>query len=210
MKNLNHYYLFARLFEYPGEESNREHEDLLNIIQELQPSQSEKMQVLLQAISELSIKKQQEYYMKTFDVQAVCYLDIGYILFGEDYKRAQLLVNLQEEYKRAGIDCGTELGDHLPNILRLIAHTRDHEFAEELGFIIIIPAIRFMLTKFKNINNHYKDLLETLLVFLQSDFKGEELHDYVISEHVFQNERDFVMTSPKSMICQTQCKRKSF
>jgi len=67
-----------------------------------------------------------------------------------------------------------------------------------------------MLTKFKNKTNYYKNVLETLLVFLQNDFKGEGLDDYIISEHVFKTERDFVMTSPKSMICQTECKRKSF
>jgi len=210
MKNLNHYNLFAQLFEYPGENTYQDNKGLLSIVQEMQPQQFDKIQAVLKTINESSISKQQEYYMKTFDVQAVCYLDIGYLMFGEDYKRAQLLVNLQQEYKRAGIDCGTELGDHLPNILRLIASTRDHEFTEELGFIIIIPAVRFMLTKFKNKTNYYKDVLETLLVFLQNDFKGEGLDDYVISEHVFKTEREFVMTSPKSMICQTECKRKSF
>ncbi len=149
--------------------------------------------------------------MKTFDVQAVCYLDLGYVLFGEDYKRAQLLVNLQSEHKVAGVDCGSELGDHLPNVLMLLSKTTDPGFAEELGFIITTPAVRFMLTKFKNINNIYKDMLEVLLVFLQRDFKGEQLAEYALPEQTFEGAGDFAIPSAKSVICDTHCKkRKSF
>jgi nitrate reductase assembly molybdenum cofactor insertion protein NarJ len=149
--------------------------------------------------------------LKTFDVQAICYLDIGYVLFGEDYKRAQLLVNLQNEHQKAGIDCGTELGDHLPNVLSLLSKTDDPDFAEELGFIVTTPAIRFMLIKFKDIkNNYYKVLLEVLYAFLQRDFSGENLKEYAVPEQAFNGDRDFVMPSPKSVICDTHChKRKS-
>ena len=63
---------------------------------------------------------QQEYYISTFDVQAICFLDIGYVLFGEDYKRGIFLVNIKKEQIKAGNDCGSELPDHLPNILTLL------------------------------------------------------------------------------------------
>ncbi len=160
----------------------------------------------------MSVLKQQEYYLKTFDVQAVCYLEIGYVLFGEDYKRAQLLVNLKNEHKKAEVDCGTELGDHLPNVLTLLSKVSDPEFAEELGFIITSPAVRFMLTKFKGIeNNYYKGLLEVLHEFLKRDFKGEGLMEYAVPEQAFTGDKEFVMPSPKSEICDTNCnKRKRF
>ena len=149
--------------------------------------------------------------MKTFDVQAVCSLDIGYVLFGEDYKRAQLLVNLQSEHKAAGVDCGSELGDHLPNVLTLLSKTNDPDFAEELGFIITSQAVRFMITKFKNVDNIYKDMLEILLVFLQSDFKGDQLAEYALPEQTFEGAGEFAIPSAKSVICNTTCKkRKSF
>ena len=211
MENLNHYKILADVFRYPDKNLGDRMNDFLNIVTEQFPEQAEKVSQILDAFSKMTVLQQQEYYMKTFDVQAVCYLDIGYVLFGEDYKRAQLLVNLQSEHKVAGVNCGSELGDHLPNVLMLLAKTTDQNFAEELGFIITTPAVRFMLIKFKNVSNIYKDMLEVLLIFLQRDFNGDQLEEYALPEQTFENPGDFAIPSAKSVICNTHCKkRKSF
>ena len=211
MNKFDHYKILADIFRYPDENLGDRMQDFLSLVSEQLYEQASRAGLVLDTFNKMSILQQQEYYMKTFDVQAVCYLDIGYVMFGEDYKRAQLLVNLQSEHKVAGVDCGTELGDHLPNVLTLLAKTTDQIFAEELGFIITTPAVRFMLTKFKDANNIYKDMLEVLLFFLQRDFKGEQLAEYAVPEQAFNGNNEFVMPSPKSAICETQCnKRKSF
>ena len=124
------------MFRYPDEHSMEYSEKFLDMIVAELPEKAGAMQQLIDIHNKSSIREQQEYYLRTFDVQAVCYPDIGYVLFGEDYKRAQLLVNLQSEHKKAGIDCGSELGDHLPNVLSLLSKTSDPDFSEELGFII--------------------------------------------------------------------------
>lgn len=207
MKDLNHYKILAGMFRYPDEEQAGYAHDYLALVAANFP---EKAEILKQVVSrhlELPTATQQEYYLKTFDVQATCYLDIGYMMFGEDYKRAQLLVNLQSEQKAAGVDCGSELGDHLPNVLMLLSKTTDTDFAEELGFIITTPAVRFMITKFKGINNYYKDILETLLAFLRRDFTGEHLTEYAIPEQAFSGKNEFLMPSPHSEICNTHCKK---
>ena len=199
------------MFIYPDEQLAGCLKKFQSLIAVEFPQNADAMSSIVTVHSQLSIREQQEYYLKTFDVQAVCYLDIGYVLFGDDYKRAQLLVNLQNEHQKAGVDCGSELGDHLPNVLTLLSKTTDPDFAEELGFIVTIPAVRFMLTKFKNTsNNYYKELLEVLLEFLKCDFPGDGLLEYAVPEQAFNGDRDFVMPSPKSAICDTHChKRKS-
>jgi nitrate reductase assembly molybdenum cofactor insertion protein NarJ len=211
MKTLHHYNTLANMFRYPDEHMAEYSKNLMEMILKVFPDKFSELKKPIENHNQLSIKEQQEYYLKTFDVQAICYLDIGYVLFGEDYKRAQLLVNLQNEHKNAGIDCGSELGDHLPNVLTLLSQTSDPDFAEELGFIVTTPAVRFMLTKFKDIQtNYYKNLLALLLEFLQRDFPGEGLHEYAVPEQAFSGDRKFVMPSPKSEICDTLCqKRKS-
>ena len=153
MEYLDHYKILADIFRYPDEKLSDRMRDLQSLVSYKFPEQAEKVNRVLDTFSKMTIRQQQEYYLKTFDVQAVCYLDIGYVMFGEDYKRAQLLVNLQKEHTAAGIDCGSELGDHLPNVLTLLSKTTDNSFAEELGFIVTTPAVRFMLTKFKDVNN---------------------------------------------------------
>ncbi len=210
MKSLNHYAIWADVFRYPYQDLNNAFTKALNLVASAMPEKAHDLTTVLKKVQQMTVLKQQEYYMKTFDVQAICYLDIGYVLFGEDYKRAQLLVNLQQEHKAAGVDCGLELGDHLPNILCLLSKTKKADLAEELGFIITIPAIRFMLKRFNNIENYYKVMLEVLLLFMQRDFRGNELMEYAVPEHVFAGDHEFVMTSPKQQICDTLCnKRKS-
>ena len=211
MKELNHYKTLADIFRYPDENLKSRTTDFLSLVSEQFPEQTENVSKLLDSFNSMSVRKQQEYYLKTFDVQAVCSLDIGYVLFGEDYKRAQLLVNLQTEHKAAGVDCASELGDYLPNVLALLSKTNDPDFAEELGFIITSQAVRFMLTKFKNVDNIYKDMLKVLLLFLQHDFKGEQLAEYALPEQTFEGAGEFAIPSAKSVICDTHCKkRKNF
>lgn len=210
MNKLNHYKQFADLFRYPDDNLLPRANAVYVSVQKLMPAYADKLGAFISAIEKLSTKQQQEYFLKTFDVQAICYLDLGYVMFGEDYKRAQLLVNLQNEHKVAGVDCGIELADHLPNVLSLLAQTANSGFAEELGFIITIPAVRFMLTKFKNIDNYYKDLLELLLDILQNDFQGKGLKEFAFSKDSFNGKNEFLIPSPKMTICDSNCKQKRF
>jgi nitrate reductase assembly molybdenum cofactor insertion protein NarJ len=208
MNTLNHYKPLADLFRYPDENFLLRANSFLRTVSAAFPAQAEKLSAFISAIEGLTVKQQQEYFMKTFDVQAICYLDIGYVMFGEDYKRAQLLVNLQNEHKTADVDCGTELADHLPNVLSLLASSDNQEFTEELGFIILTPAVRFMLTKFTNTQNCYKGLLEVLLAILQHDFPGGGLAEYAFAEESFSGTNEFLMPSPKMDICDSNCKQK--
>ena len=212
MNKLSHYKILADLFRYPDANFKENTDRFLNMLPSELPERHAELQQMVVQHQQLSLKQQEEYYLKTFDVQAVCYLDIGYVLFGEDYKRAQILVNLQAEHLKAGVDCGTELGDHLPNVLTLLSKTTDSDFADELGFIILLPAVRFMLTKFNKIGNHYyKTLLQVLFELLKRDFNGEGLQEYAPPEQAFSGKQEFVMTSPKSVICDTFChKQKRF
>jgi len=208
MKNLSHYKLFANLFRYPDEKLLPQATSFLQLVRQQMPEQADKLAAFVQTIKNSNTRQLQEYFLKTFDVQAVCYLDIGYTMFGEDYKRAQLLVNLQNEHKAAGVDCGNELADHLPNVLTLLAQTNNQDFAEELGFIITMPAVRFMLIKFNETDNYYKDLLEVLLETLQHDFPGEGLEEFAFAEETFSDKNEFLMPSPKMTVCNSNCKQK--
>lgn len=210
MNNLSHYKQLADLFRYPEDNLLTKAKTVLEYVQKQMPAEVDKLSDFVTAIDKLSTKKQQEYFMKTFDVQAICYLDLGYMMFGEDYKRAQLLVNLQNEHKVAGVDSGTELADHLPNVLCLLAQTTNTDFAEELGFIITLPAVKFMLTKFKNSDNYYRGLLEVLLDMLQHDFQGDGLKEFAFGEESFSGKNEFLVPSPKMTICDSNCKQKRF
>jgi nitrate reductase assembly molybdenum cofactor insertion protein NarJ len=111
----------------------------------------------------------QELFTRSFDVQAITTLDIGYVLFGDDYKRGEMLANLNREHIEAGVDCGTELADYLPNILRLMAAHEDEDLILDLAHEILAPALREMTGEFdpgrvekRNVSykKHYKTLID--------------------------------------------------
>ena len=93
------YSIFGELFRYPDSSTNSKLLDLQKFIAANYPEGLIIISSFLEYQSSKNLDEQREYYIKTFDVQASCYLDIGYILFGEDYKRGEFLVNLAKEHK---------------------------------------------------------------------------------------------------------------
>ncbi|MCP4869904.1 MAG: hypothetical protein GY898_14430 [Proteobacteria bacterium] len=153
---MDHYELLAALFDYPGPdlparvaearahvESRYEHaEPALKAFADLLPGDGGPI------LTDAELDEAQELFTRSFQVQAVTTLDIGYIAFGDDYKRAEVLVNLRREHRAAGIDCGSELADHLPNVLRLLARWKDEEIVVEFVEMIFHPALEEMVREF--------------------------------------------------------------
>jgi len=201
MRELSHYESLADVFDYPGPghlaliratpeafEANypvaaSELREFANL---LPPAESDG--------PERAVAVLQEIHTRSFEVQSITTLDVGYVVFGDDYKRGELLVNLNREHGTAGVDCGSELPDHLPNVLRLIARWQDTELVGEFVEEILVPALRKMLREFgpdrteqRNTlyKKHYKTLIATaaeratmyryalaaLLSVIEKDFK---------------------------------------
>ncbi|MFU8802391.1 MAG: hypothetical protein ACNA8W_01150, partial [Bradymonadaceae bacterium] len=95
-----------------------------------------------------SLDEVQEIFTRSFDVQSITTLGVGYVMFGDDYKRGEMLVNLSREQQAVGIDCGYELPDHLPNVLRLLARWEDRELATELVVEVLHPVLTMMVEEF--------------------------------------------------------------
>src|SRR5699024_8698271 len=97
-----------------------------------------------------SLDEMQELFTKTFDVQPICYLDLGYVMFGEDYKRGAFLLNMQEEQSKLNNDCGSDLPDNICNILVLMTKSDDDAFVEDLVLNIFNPCLKKMIAEFNS------------------------------------------------------------
>ena len=170
MRDLTHYKLLAELFRYPSDDLKAYSEKWRDLISLYDAPLSDKLDLFITHINERPLAFQQEYYISTFDVQAMCFLDIGYVLYGEDYKRGVFLVNIKKEQIKAENDCGSELPDHLPNILTLLPKIADADLAEELIYSLLIPALHELILKFRDTSNIYKGLLEILARIMETDF----------------------------------------
>lgn len=195
---LAHYCQLAELFDYPGTGFAARGGELLDYLRKNYSRIADEMRCFLEGIPSTSLDLQ-ELHTRTFDVQAITTLDIGYVLFGDDYKRAELLSNLTREHKQADNDCRGELADHLPNVLRLIPRLADAELVAELVSKILVPALMLMIREFdeermerksSNYQKHYKTLIESapgsdltiycralrvLLYVLEEDFQVMEV-----------------------------------
>jgi nitrate reductase molybdenum cofactor assembly chaperone NarJ/NarW len=82
----------------------------------------------------------QELYVQTFEFNPAATLEVGWHLFGENYERGEFLVRMREQLRRYQIAEGTELPDHLPQLLRL-ASRLPHDEAAELVGLHLAPAL---------------------------------------------------------------------
>lgn len=165
---LTHYKLLAEVFQYPDETLPERIESICAFFRKSFPEAGKELDAFRHHLPGHDVYEMQELFVRTFDVQAITTLDIGYVLFGDDYKRGELLANLTREHRIVANNCGTELADHLPNILQLIAKLEKasaHELVQEL----LAPAIDKMISEFdphriakkdELYKKHYKTLIE--------------------------------------------------
>jgi len=164
------YELLAPLFEYPCAGYPERVRDIEVYLSGRYSDAAAQLGRFVELLPADDLQAMQELFTRSFDVQAATTLDVGYVLFGDDYKRGILLANLNREHRNACVDTGTELADHIPNLLRLMAVIEDEEVLHDLAYAILGPALLEMIGEFsteriekrnKSYEKHYKTLIET-------------------------------------------------
>jgi nitrate reductase assembly molybdenum cofactor insertion protein NarJ len=181
MEKLLHYKLLAKLFTYPSE-------PLLPVLKQLEsvanglPSDAwMAFEGCIKLFADKPLYQLEEFYVETFLMNPVTSLDVGFVLFGQDLRRNQFLVNMQNEQQLAGNDCGIELADHLANVLNVLPFMQDEETRNELAKGLLMPAIADMHTRCANSSNNYQHPLALLLAVLKNDFEYVDLIPFEIT-----------------------------
>lgn len=199
MKDLSKYIEFAKLFRYPDEDLRLVAVECNRILHNANSDVTHQFSRFFDYTQSASLQKMEEVYTKTFHIQAICYLDLGYVIFGEDYKRGDFLSNMKREQELAGNDCGTELADNLINVLNLLPQLKDEEFKEELAVMILIPALEKMLNEFKQSRIKLKEklLLKKHKAVLQQGQEYGNVYQHPIQVLLSLLREDFAHVSPK-------------
>lgn len=177
MHPLTHYEHLAKLFDYPRRDYPQWVQSVYDLLAGRYVIAAAEIDIFAKSLptdgepfTPEALDEVQEIFTRSFDVQSITTLGVGYVMFGDDYKRGEVLVNLNRELREAGIDAGNELSDHLPNVLRLIARWENRELAEEFVTEILHPAIERMIEEFgvhrmeaknKLYRKHFKTLITT-------------------------------------------------
>ncbi|MCO6481793.1 MAG: hypothetical protein J5I62_03260 [Flavobacteriales bacterium] len=147
-KPYQQYALMAELFRYPGEGLRDHVVEAYAMLCRHYPRAAATVRPFVDWVNATDVHRVEEIFSRTFHVQAICYLDLGFVLFGEDYKRGEFLVNMKREQAAAGNPCGEELADNLANVLTLLPLLKDDAFRAELAGRVLMPALRRMLAEF--------------------------------------------------------------
>ncbi len=160
----------AELFRYPDERYVDRVRSAYEHLLEEDREAADELKPFLERIEAWELGTIEQLYQASFDIQAITTLDISYVLFGDDYKRGQMLSYLQRDQRALGIDPGTELPDHLSNILRTIAHMKDDLLREDLVRKALLPALEQIIEDFgeermqqkrKLYRKYHRGILET-------------------------------------------------
>ena len=199
------YIILSELFKYPKEGYQDNVKKCLFMLEEKYPNASKTFERFYDYIKDKTLYQVEEVFGFTFHIQAICFLDVGYVLFGEDYTRGEFLVNMKAEQAKINHDCEEELADNLPHVLQLMAISADKDFVDELAVRAVIPALEKMLVEFKasrtelrkkimkkkqkaiimediKEGNIYQNALQALLIVLQTDFAGIDYGDEKIEQ----------------------------
>ena len=170
--------LFSASLSYPGDEGHLENISKCNeLIQKSSKKAAKNFTKFKENLEGYNQSELEELYTRTFDINGICSLDVGFVLFGEDYKRGALLVEISRLFREYNLDPKSELPDHLPNVLRLLAHIKDEDESEQIIEKLVIPAVDNIIAKFgkgAGRQNVFFPALESLKSLLEDSLEEYE------------------------------------
>jgi nitrate reductase molybdenum cofactor assembly chaperone NarJ/NarW len=125
--------LFAELLEYPHPRIAEAARECAELVAAENPEAGALLAEFASFAERTPHDTLEEVFTATFDLDATCHPYIGYHMFGEDYKRSALMLELKNLFREYGFDCGMELPDHVAVLLRFMSICPDTELITEIA-----------------------------------------------------------------------------
>jgi len=139
--------LFGKLLEYPEHHIVETVDECIRVTDGVSSEAAAILRSFREFVADTSLGRLQEEYTRSFDMEEAHSLYVGFHLLGESYKRSAFLVELHDRYRPYDIDLGSELGDHIPIMLRFLAVCEDPEIGSEIIGDALWPALRKITTR---------------------------------------------------------------
>lgn len=149
----------AHLLRYPEEEC-RQHLEQLNSELTEQQEVEENLEPFRTFVTGRPFTEWEELFTRTFDMNPPSCLEVGWHLYGEDYKRGEFLVNMRQALAQYHLPESEELPDHMSHCLQLLARMEPEE-APVFVDKYLLPALEKILKGLKP-ENPFMGLLEVL------------------------------------------------
>jgi len=164
----------AGLFEYPSGDFSQRVSSCRALADQRSPDRGEAIAALEERTRPMSRGEVEEMFTRTFEINPVCALEIGWHIYGEDYARGALLVRLRQELRTQGIPEITELPDHLTHVLQLLGRL-EKPLADDLAGRYVLPALKKMIDAVKDSDCPYTGLLEMARDVVNDEFDAIEV-----------------------------------
>lgn len=165
----------AALFDYPHE---GDYSQLLthsiDALRPTCPEAVENLEPLRDRLVGMSLEQIQELYTRTFDINPVCTLEIGWHIYGEDYARGALLVKLREKLREVNFAESQELPDHLTHVLALLGRLTGDD-ADELAARYVLPGLDKMIASADADKHPYLAIIKAIRIVVQTDHDVEPI-----------------------------------
>lgn len=200
MEKFKQYFSFAAVFRYPDVDYQAGVAKCQTMLDNYYPDAAEEFRRFSDFLADADPDAAEEIFTKTFHIQAICYLDLGYVIFGEDYKRGEFLVHMKDEQLKVGNDVGSELPDNLSKVLELIALSKDEAFIQELAVRVLIPALTRMIAEFEEARMQLKEKVLKKLhkALIQQGLEGGNIYRGALTALKKVIEKDFAGVSYES------------
>lgn len=155
------YDLAAGLLFYPRTDYREQVERCQREFAAVVPQAEDFLTAFADGIDKLAAEEVEELFTRTFELNPLCALEIGWHLFGENYSRGEFLVQMRQALRQHNLPESTELPDHLGHVLTVLGRltrTESSLFAEQY----ILPALDKMLAGLAGKDNPYENLLAAI------------------------------------------------
>jgi len=130
----------------------------------------EQIDLFLEKTKELSLDDYEELYTRTFDINPVASLEIGWHIWGEAYERGVFLVTMRSILRKFEITESQELPDHLSHALAAAGKMEEAE-ANQFISTFLIKALGKILEGFKEKENPYEHILQALQYYVMVQYR---------------------------------------
>lgn len=164
MKRITIYKLLSNIFRYPDAHYK---ENVEKLVSALDSHERNMISPFAEFVKNHSLEEIEEKFTYTFDMNPDTCLEIGWHLYGEDYKRGQFLVKMRQALREHSIQESTELPDHLSHILLLLASLEVQDvvdFADQYLEKALDKILRGL-----DDTNVYRYMIQFLLFLLDSE-----------------------------------------
>lgn len=157
---------FGLLLCYPDKRLGAQTAACLAQLEQVDAEAAAALQTFHRFVETHDIRRIEEAFTGTFDLQSLCHPYVGYQLCGESQQRTMFMLKLREIYRQHDFTPANELPDHLTEVLRFIGSIDDPTCRLEIIRDGILPALAKMIQGLENHDRPYLALLNALQRFL--------------------------------------------